>query len=84
MRITAVIDFIVSLLACAVFGASGYIIGWNRAWGQAGPMAKTAYQTGILDTIEFVMRNGRDYPKFTALEIGEIALQALVEARRGR
>lgn len=68
----------------AALASTGYIIGWNRAWGQAGPLAKTAYQTGILDTIEFVMRNGRDYPKFTALEIGEIALQTLVAARRER
>jgi len=84
MRITAVIDFIVSLLACAVFGASGYIIGWNRAWGQAGPMAKTAYQTGILDTIEFVMKTSKDYPQFTAIEIASDAMEALVQARRER
>lgn len=78
------IDMIVTLASCFVFGAAGYIIGWNRAWGQAGPLAKTAYHTGILDTIEFVMHVGKDHPQFSAIEVGTIAMEALVAARRER
>lgn len=75
-------DFLFTLATCALFAGAGYMLGWNDGLKKGGRMTRTAYQTGILDAIDFIIRTATKHNDITAIELGTIMMDVLVKGRR--